>query len=214
MANNLIVEDLSTSKRANNLLVNDQVCCQMIFVNASGKICIEILAKVFNICPQVREMRAAGKDIYHLAFGESPFPIPVCMQHALKTNVGHGEYLPVEGSILDLQIAQLIPLYFSIYVGTYLCKSTAAFFCVLSLFAIRCCSLLTILVNQRPHQCSDLLWTCSAFLFLCTGITHAGAGYSHVSMTPRLWRIYIPVHQRCLYSSRLSPCNYKYVVYI
>ena len=159
-------------------------------------------------------MRAAGKDIYHLAFGESPFPIPVCMQDALKTNAGHGEYLPVEGSITTSTNARTVnpstcqSMLEHIYVNLL-----QHFFCVLSLFAIQCCcSLLTIMVNRRPHQCSHLLWTCSAFLFLCTGITHAGAGYSHVSMPSRLWRIYIPVHQRCLCSSRLSPCIYNCVV--
>lgn len=59
-------------------------------------------------------MRAAGQNIYHLGFGESPFAIPDCMQDALKENVGRGEYLPVEGK-QQKALHVTTPL---VYVGT------------------------------------------------------------------------------------------------
>ena len=44
-------------------------------------------------------MRVEGKDIYHLGFGEAPFPVPECLQQGLRENVDKAEYLPVEGEI-------------------------------------------------------------------------------------------------------------------
>ena len=44
-------------------------------------------------------MQAEGKDIYHLAFGQSPFPIPTCFVKGLKDFAGSYEYLPVAGTL-------------------------------------------------------------------------------------------------------------------
>ena len=43
-------------------------------------------------------MRAAGTAIWHLAFGESPFPVPDCFVKALRDHAHQSEYLPVEGT--------------------------------------------------------------------------------------------------------------------
>ncbi len=46
---------------------------------------------------RVREMWAAGQDVYHLAFGESRFPIHPKIAEALATNVHKRSYLPALG---------------------------------------------------------------------------------------------------------------------
>lgn len=45
---------------------------------------------------------AAGKPVYHLAFGQSPFPVVEAAQKALKEHVHQKEYEPVAG-ILQLR---------------------------------------------------------------------------------------------------------------
>ena len=47
-------------------------------------------------------MRVEGKDIYHLGFGEAPFPVPECLQQGLRENVDKAEYLPVEGELYEI----------------------------------------------------------------------------------------------------------------
>ena len=42
-------------------------------------------------------MQAEGRDIYHLAFGQSPFPIPECFTQELKNFAHKNDYLPVAG---------------------------------------------------------------------------------------------------------------------
>ena len=42
-------------------------------------------------------MQKEGKEVYHLAFGQSPFPIPGCFVSALKEFAHKHEYLPVAG---------------------------------------------------------------------------------------------------------------------
>ena len=42
-------------------------------------------------------MKEEGIPVYHLAFGQSPFPIPTCFVEALKRNADSHEYLPVSG---------------------------------------------------------------------------------------------------------------------
>ena len=46
-------------------------------------------------------MQAEGKDIYHLAFGQSPFPVPDCFVRELKNYAERHEYLPVAGKFFD-----------------------------------------------------------------------------------------------------------------
>ncbi len=43
------------------------------------------------------EMRAAGIEVYKLALGQSPFPVPERMVEALRQNAGQKDYLPAEG---------------------------------------------------------------------------------------------------------------------
>lgn len=44
-------------------------------------------------------MRERGEEVYHLAFGQSPFSIPRCFVDALKENAHINAYLPVAGKI-------------------------------------------------------------------------------------------------------------------
>ena len=45
----------------------------------------------------VAKRRTEGKDVMHMGFGESPFPVPERLQDALKAGVGRKEYLPTGG---------------------------------------------------------------------------------------------------------------------
>ena len=42
-------------------------------------------------------MQKNGEQVFHLAFGQSPFPIPDCFVNALKEYADRNEYLPVAG---------------------------------------------------------------------------------------------------------------------
>ena len=42
-------------------------------------------------------MRERGEEVYHLAFGQSPFSILECFVDALKENAHINDYLPVAG---------------------------------------------------------------------------------------------------------------------
>jgi len=46
---------------------------------------------------KIKQLQSEGKDIYHLGFGQSPFPIPLFAQDELKKFAHVGEYLPVAG---------------------------------------------------------------------------------------------------------------------
>lgn len=39
----------------------------------------------------------AGKKVYKLGFGQSPFPVPKVVVQALKDNAHQKDYLPVKG---------------------------------------------------------------------------------------------------------------------
>lgn len=43
------------------------------------------------------ELARAGRRIYRLGLGQSPFPVPLPVVEALRANAGRKEYLPVEG---------------------------------------------------------------------------------------------------------------------
>lgn len=45
----------------------------------------------------MKSLQKAGHEIYHLAFGQSPFPIPDCFVNGLKEFADKNEYLPVAG---------------------------------------------------------------------------------------------------------------------
>ena len=49
-------------------------------------------------------MRERGEEVYHLAFGQSPFSIPRCFIDALKENAHINDYLPVAGSETTISI--------------------------------------------------------------------------------------------------------------
>ncbi|KAL9988820.1 hypothetical protein ACROYT_G003308 [Oculina patagonica] len=53
---------------------------------------------------KVKELMAAGKPVYHLAFGQSPFPVMESAVAALTQNAEKNAYLPVAG-ILELRKA-------------------------------------------------------------------------------------------------------------
>ena len=42
-------------------------------------------------------MRASGVEVYKLALGQSPFPVPERMVEALRQNAAQKDYLPAEG---------------------------------------------------------------------------------------------------------------------
>lgn len=44
-----------------------------------------------------KKLRETGKSIYRLGLGQSPFPVPVPVVEALKTNAHQKDYLPAEG---------------------------------------------------------------------------------------------------------------------
>ena len=46
---------------------------------------------------QSRSMEAAGKTVYRLGFGQSPFPVPETVVQALKDHAHEKDYLPVRG---------------------------------------------------------------------------------------------------------------------
>lgn len=46
---------------------------------------------------RVKELMAAGKIVYHLAFGQSPFPVMESAVSTLVQNAGKNAYLPVAG---------------------------------------------------------------------------------------------------------------------
>lgn len=46
---------------------------------------------------RIKELQKKGHKIYHLGFGQSPFPVPGFAQDALKAHSGEAEYLPVKG---------------------------------------------------------------------------------------------------------------------
>jgi aspartate aminotransferase len=51
---------------------------------------------------RVRQLRKSGKDIFHMGFGEAPFPIHPIIQKALCDNAHQRSYLPTQG-ILPLR---------------------------------------------------------------------------------------------------------------
>jgi len=48
---------------------------------------------------RVKEMQKGGCEVYHLAFGQSPFPVPNCFVNGLKVFANSNEYLPVAGTL-------------------------------------------------------------------------------------------------------------------
>lgn len=46
---------------------------------------------------RVDRMRAAGEEVYKLALGQSPFPVPERIIETLRANAGQKDYLPAEG---------------------------------------------------------------------------------------------------------------------
>ncbi len=46
-------------------------------------------------------MRARGEDVVHLAFGQSPFPVPDHLVPALAENAANTEYVNVAGSGIE-----------------------------------------------------------------------------------------------------------------
>jgi aspartate aminotransferase len=61
----------------------------------------------------VRQLRKSGKDVFHMGFGESPFPIHPIIQKALCNNAHQRSYLPTQG-ILPLR-EQICAFYESMF---------------------------------------------------------------------------------------------------
>jgi aspartate/methionine/tyrosine aminotransferase len=55
------------------------------------------VSATLSVNDRVREMWAAGKNVYHLAFGESRFPVHPRIAEALIQNVNGRSYLPAAG---------------------------------------------------------------------------------------------------------------------
>lgn len=62
----------------------------------------------------VAKRRAEGKQVLHMGFGESPFPVPQRLQDALKAGVGRKEYLPT-GGLQELR--EVVAKYYADKVG-------------------------------------------------------------------------------------------------
>lgn len=46
---------------------------------------------------KLKELQSQGRDVYNLAFGQSPFPVPEVAQEYLKKHAGDNEYVAVKG---------------------------------------------------------------------------------------------------------------------
>lgn len=55
----------------------------------------------------IKERMANGEKIYHMAFGQSPFPIYEKAIEKLKDHAGENEYLPVAGNTSLLNLCTL-----------------------------------------------------------------------------------------------------------
>ncbi|NNM03556.1 MAG: aspartate aminotransferase, partial [Gemmatimonadetes bacterium] len=55
------------------------------------------VSATLSINDRVKEMWAAGKNVFHLAFGESRFPVHPKIADALVRNVQKRSYLPAAG---------------------------------------------------------------------------------------------------------------------
>ena len=63
-------------------------------------------------------LRAAGRTIYKLGLGQSPFPVPVPLVQALRDNAHQKDYLPVRGlQALREEVARHYQRRFSIQCG-------------------------------------------------------------------------------------------------
>lgn len=73
------------------------------------------VSPTLNINQISNEIRAAGRKIYKLGFGQSPFPVPVEVQEELKRNAHQKAYLPVNGiEVLRKQISSYLKNRFDI----------------------------------------------------------------------------------------------------
>jgi len=72
-----------------------------------------------SINERVHEMRAAGRDVYHLGFGESRFPVHPLIAQALQDNVQQRSYLPALGlPALRAAVAGYYERHFDLEVAT------------------------------------------------------------------------------------------------
>lgn len=69
----LVRRDLAGYNKASNLLLNEQIKKQI----------------------------AEGKQIYHLAFGQSPFPVPEDLVKGLVNHAAAHDYLNVAGELIS-----------------------------------------------------------------------------------------------------------------
>ena len=81
--------------KASNLAFNEKVRYQSAALNRANFTLLH--AKWI----QIKEMRAAGEEVCHLAFGQSPFPIPRPFVEELKDAAHVNDYLSVAGGCIQ-----------------------------------------------------------------------------------------------------------------
>lgn len=52
---------------------------------------------------KIQEAIRSGEKIYHLGFGQSPFPVPEKLKVALQDNAYRNEYLSIAGEVCKLK---------------------------------------------------------------------------------------------------------------
>ena len=97
-----VCSHLQNSSQAANLHLNEKVAkiipkrfYTYTYFDQSGPLKITYYDALYVF--KVKSMKEAGLEVYHLAFGQSPFPIPNCFVEALKKHAASHEYLPVTG---------------------------------------------------------------------------------------------------------------------
>ena len=97
-----VCSHLQNSSQAANLHLNEKVVKTIpkrlytyTYFDQSGTLKITYSDALYVF--KVKSMKEAGLEVYHLAFGQSPFPIPNCFVEALKKHAASHEYLPVTG---------------------------------------------------------------------------------------------------------------------
>ena len=64
----------------------------------------------------ISEKRRKGEHVFHMGFGESPFPVHQLIRKALSDNVGQKSYLPTQGILpLREQISQFYSKMFDLH---------------------------------------------------------------------------------------------------
>lgn len=90
---------------------------------------------------KVKDLVTQGKTVYHLAFGQSPFPVVEAAQRALKEHVHEKAYEPVSGTLPSLLVD----------------------YCVLNLF----CPTLLFILKGSYHSVKQSATTTKTWMVFC-----------------------------------------------